>query len=611
MSSLPALPEEVRRLIFSSPGLTHRDWKSLRQVCQAWTWTATDLLFYRIGLSKLKKDRDAFFNIVAHPHLSTYVRVIVWHELGQAFWNSHNFLKNNANASDDDFQATLNQISDLFWLTSFPRDTRKTTIDGFKNQFNSALDALPNVNAIVSQPMHSSHQLTKLPKTAGGYPLTARLLRRGNVDDDFKDVLAPTLIERSLSGDLTLKRLHFTKDVARTSFPIPLFLGYQSLFKHLTDLYMRFAYTEAFLRFRGFATGLMMCLEAASSLVRARLCFECGVISTANVANILFFRKIHLPKLHTLCLENVQYSPLKIGVFLKRHAATLRDLTLYSDLTVRDCELLGQPETYSRRVTEHLQGLTLDRLTIVPMSADTAEELDLSENDVLDISEAELLAFVNTGTPSACIKSTVNRDKTLVRTHWVPFGWATSLDWEISQTIPETALDEAVSQENQDTSSRTESCPIIELIESCDRSLHKELDEDDADIQGGDYAAEQASHSECISQAPHWVWEALPAGEEGYYCHRSAQNDSSYPTQVWLFQHRNGQLAVGDEPLEYWEDWQGSEAGDTAEPIPFGPQFTCQIKRHPSSPLYYESSNGVRIRYRAARKETRPETNGD
>ncbi|KAG5989796.1 hypothetical protein E4U43_004430 [Claviceps pusilla] len=47
---------------------------------------------------------------------------------------------------------------------------------------------------------------------------------------------------------------------------------------------------------------------------------------------------------------------------------------------------------------------------------------------------------------------------------------------------------------------------------------------------------------------------------------------SGYPTEKWRFEHRNGEVGFGEDPLEIWEDWEGYQSGDKAmaSPTPFG-----------------------------------------
>jgi hypothetical protein len=50
-------------------------------------------------------------------------------------------------------------------------------------------------------------------------------------------------------------------------------------------------------------------------------------------------------------------------------------------------------------------------------------------------------------------------------------------------------------------------------------------------------------------------------------------------------QHRNGEMAFGDDPLEFWEDWEGSMAEDIAEATPYGPAFQDYLLKQKPSPL--------------------------
>ncbi|KAI1207854.1 uncharacterized protein F4807DRAFT_462297 [Annulohypoxylon truncatum] len=125
------LPAELLRIIFTDINITHDDLKSLRLVSKSWTDHATDLLFHRICLSRLKKDRDAFFNIAARPHLAKCARVLVWYELGNDY---PNWYLPDQPPDDDDHPDSLqsldedpdtqlfyielaSQITDLFWFS--------------------------------------------------------------------------------------------------------------------------------------------------------------------------------------------------------------------------------------------------------------------------------------------------------------------------------------------------------------------------------------------------------------------------------------------------------------------------------------------------------------
>ncbi|KAK6063573.1 hypothetical protein SCUP515_12329 [Seiridium cupressi] len=75
-------------------------------------------------------------------------------------------------------------------------------------------------------------------------------------------------------------------------------------------------------------------------------------------------------------------------------------------------------------------------------------------------------------------------------------------------------------------------------------------------------------------EAPRWLWSAL--GGDIYYWAVTDRDDIDnigYPTEISKFTH-NSEVAWGEEPFEFWEDWRGPESGDTAEPTPFGHRFT-------------------------------------
>ena len=56
------------------------------------------------------------------------------------------------------------------------------------------------------------------------------------------------------------------------------------------------------------------------------------------------------------------------------------------------------------------------------------------------------------------------------------------------------------------------------------------------------------------------------------------EGEAMNATELWRFRHRNGEQAYGDEPLEYWSDWEGSQSGDVAESTPYGWRLTDALK---------------------------------
>lgn len=93
--------------------------------------------------------------------------------------------------------------------------------------------------------------------------------------------------------------------------------------------------------------------------------------------------------------------------------------------------------------------------------------------------------------------------------------------------------------------------------------------------------AAEASIHKMLATAPRWE---LGIGRDDTACCWKVtvahSSHDSYPTRVWRFLHRNGEQAMGDEPLEFWDDWEGSQSGDCYEPTPFGPELDSFMRKH-------------------------------
>ncbi|OTB13847.1 hypothetical protein K445DRAFT_13551 [Daldinia sp. EC12] len=122
------LPIETLTMIFTDEGLCSNDLKSLRLTQRQWEDVATNLLFKRVCVSRLKKDRDAFFNIASSPHLAQAARILIWYELPNDIpdWLGNASSPNTAYQELEDPAASIifndlySQVGDLFWC-SFQR----------------------------------------------------------------------------------------------------------------------------------------------------------------------------------------------------------------------------------------------------------------------------------------------------------------------------------------------------------------------------------------------------------------------------------------------------------------------------------------------------------
>ncbi|RYP28317.1 hypothetical protein DL767_007277 [Monosporascus sp. MG133] len=84
MPSIKDLPNELLICIVSY--LPFHTKKAFRLTCRAYELIPLPFLFRRIRLSRLRKDKDAFERIAAHPRLRVHVRELVWYELELEAW---------------------------------------------------------------------------------------------------------------------------------------------------------------------------------------------------------------------------------------------------------------------------------------------------------------------------------------------------------------------------------------------------------------------------------------------------------------------------------------------------------------------------------------------
>ncbi|KAH7353527.1 hypothetical protein B0T11DRAFT_118550 [Plectosphaerella cucumerina] len=77
-----------------------------------------------------------------------------------------------------------------------------------------------------------------------------------------------------------------------------------------------------------------------------------------------------------------------------------------------------------------------------------------------------------------------------------------------------------------------------------------------------------------LNPAPRWYFARDHNGQMLFRQTHPEHEIGGFPTENWLFTHHSGTQACGDDPLEYFADWEGSEAGDVQEPTPFGTQIT-------------------------------------
>lgn len=107
-----------------------------------------------------------------------------------------------------------------------------------------------------------------------------------------------------------------------------------------------------------------------------------------------------------------------------------------------------------------------------------------------------------------------------------------------------------------------------------------ETDMVDVEHEAFDYSGFHDYSDDEFDDGLRWVAARDPKGDIYYWQkqletetdepHGAQYTSPKYKTEIWQFWHRNGETAIGTDPLEFWHDWVGAEAGDVAEPLPIG-----------------------------------------
>ncbi|KAI1080335.1 hypothetical protein F5B20DRAFT_540250 [Whalleya microplaca] len=597
---MATLPLVVIREIFVQASFSQDDLKSLRLVCRSWTDEAKTRLFARVCLSRLKSDHDNFFNIAARPHLAQAVRVLAWQELhddetdfeiegydphiGFRLGLGLHLLPNTLESDDErfereNFSAELkSQMEDLFWLPGLQAryieeiQDESSTIDENSTEFGKeatanltsflqrlryAFDAMPNLHTIISQPMHPFRELTKSNNV---YPLTAQVLRSGpdrpcekGGNKGFHNFLLKEMVHRNLfSKNRPITRLQFADECFQSS--IIAFCDpdiYKNAFAPLTHLDLSISHTKNVVDLYN----LKACIKAATGLTNLRLCFQ-RENSDAALQLLLGDTEMYLPKLRSLHIEDMSFTSQLLLDIITRHAHSLRRLRINADVPM--AVVYGLSEDPS---------ITLDEFTAVPQ-----------DGDFIASCQSEMLKFINHGIRPTWLLMHPD-DSISVSTHTVIFkrdGCAAAAICECQAPNAEELGNSAESLSLLDVANgKTGPKDEITVTEetTCGGSEGREMQ--DAEDHNAKYARENAEHLKRKHEAPRWQWDFDRKLQEVFYWKVDAPH--GIPTEMWRFEQRNGEVAYGDDPLEFFEDWEGSEAGDKAEPTPFGRRFKSFI----------------------------------
>lgn len=535
---LTDLPAEIHHRIFEDNGLTMDDYKALRLTARCFYPPFTAKLFRQVPISKTKRDWQRFSEIASRPLIAQCVHEVVWYELVE----DHRILCHSQGQevgcwcqekASEKFPVTSHELAplarDIFWLSPEICDARDgVELSRLRKKFMSLIDLLPNLGSFVSMPMPPRYILAD-----GPYTFTAQLFyrclgltgpgfSRHSVSSGFFHFLAPAIMENPSK----IRRLHFIDHPSRPA--LYNFTDSESpVFENLTDL-------NLCLNLVGTCHCFVSCLQRARKLRRLRMCFDRTSDKAVSNAMLTLFGsepKRYWPEISTLEFVRVGISPAGDGAadgartllaLLKEHAPTLRSLVL------RECDVRRD---MIEKMAE-IPGLNLKSLRVM-----TSDE-GLPEGIPEWVDERELLAFVNGEDDSGeCIEHLQGQ--------------------RLFNTF-NTTVNPAIRREQEALA-----------CDAWDHSIPPAAD-DCEDYQigvHGSYGYSVYARYKREAGAPRWGFGQF--GGDLYFWPSS--EEGACDTRTWRFTSRNGEVAFGDEPLEFFSDWESDdESGYVSEPTPAG-----------------------------------------
>ncbi|PKK55029.1 hypothetical protein CI102_337, partial [Trichoderma harzianum] len=361
------IPGEIILNILTDECISKPDLKNLRLASKWISTFATGLLFSRIYISKLKSDRESFFNIAARPHLAEAVQTVTWLEMLE---DETSFTHVKPGSEDQDvvdvnlFSLLRPLARALFWLpfeehlderkSTTMRNIRKTerqraeAIQTFTPNFFAALDNMPKLRELTSQPMPPGREFVKpFGLSPSQYPFTCQMFLRAmgerglQRNDGFCTFLIPYIAHRADLPTLEpITRLRLVDESNWTCtgrFDGTFIKSFDNL-THLDLCVSNFHKASQFV-------WLGQCLKAATPLEEVRLCFERSRICSGHTWNFfpyLFPDDGRYSSLRTLILVEM---PSTRAVFhlIKKVASSLKILRYENTLvTVELLQMLSK-----------------------------------------------------------------------------------------------------------------------------------------------------------------------------------------------------------------------------------------------------------------------------
>lgn len=549
----PFLEVAVEILDLIIERLSNRDLKALRLACRSFVPSTTRLLFRSICISKTKLDRENFFNISQAPHLAILVREIIWYELHAdetAFCEiedeSRPVLQRGLTGEDNTTAFELPCFSKLarnaFWWPSpqssiafreqhtmeaiekeeLSRLCRKGICEEFNRLFLSALDDMPNIHSFACYPMPPLHVISNT-----AYPMTAQLLQQNmwTIMDDDNDLYNFLIPAMQCGG---IRRLAFPDQGVKST--VEGRLSVASVFRHLThlDLCLQPARLGQHLArvhiFLGFATSLEVLrirLEQRGT-TRGRLRHPLGSTSEG----ILILPRLRKLELTDYCMASRTEGVEVMFRFLKLNCPSLRHVVFHR------CSIPGR---LLKRMS-HIADLDLSSLIITEFPGRT----------LAVVGDAELLVYVNGSGPLP--EELKGHDDTVICTRQSRKAQAADYQrWRLSK-MSDTAERITTAEHLRANTTGYGSTYPDEVVELISDFLHST-------------ALRSATTPAALGNERSFQKVRLVEGGTDLKTQLSIWTPeiSRQWTKHWLFIHSDGRQAIGDDPLEFFSDWEDSQ----------------------------------------------------
>ena len=531
------------------------DRKSLRVTCQRLEIHTSTSIFRRIVISFLKKDRDNFFCISSTPRLRDLIQEIVWYECrvhvpsGGPFlhdvraWFPH--FESFAQYRDTYYPLALEEVDgfvelatrlvdgyreSLWWI--YERDsvppTSQPPIQDFLKNFTTALRALSNLRTIVSRRMLPDHFLP-----LSDWPFTANFMLQ-DPPDGPSDCGLVLLFSAISATDLKIENLYWEDHYDGSSLPHFSLASFPSCLRNLCviDICLSPHLYSVHADVRTLQSALQTCLR----LRHLKLCLERGLCFERGLPRRLVFdvdgMKAFEDLLDQSCWESLERLELvdfafreeQMLAFLRKHTESLHHLGL-QECAIHEEELsvpglkdipIGNWNALIRGMAA-IKDLRLFSLQIT------------QREDAILVPEEKLLRYINDNKDNPLQQS---KDYFLIRTSETIFdheAWP-DIVFHDSPNYPGWYVD--VEQDSDDSSTVSWNPP-----------------------------------------SPKTHWHLRKVRGTIVYWSTPDPEPRTYETQQWRFKRPNGDCAYGDDPLDYFSDWDSDDGGDVAEPTPYGEYF--------------------------------------